>query len=460
MLRFLGVYYPTRTVILLLCEAIIVGSCFLIATVALIGPADAYLALNYEQGYLKIAGITVASLMLSYYFDLYEPQIVSAPLEIYFRILLVLGFDCFLLSALMLFFPSVSIHRYVYALAFLLLTPALLCWRRLYEWILGKPLLRERVYVLGAGNYAGAIVNALRTRRELGMEVSDWQDISQLDKPARKQVWIEELQKIAERRPAVHRIIVAVEDARDELPVQELLNLRFTGIAVESATNLHERLSGKIQLNGIRPSNFLYSEGFRIDRSQQVIRQIASMIAATIGLLLFVPFFPIVVLLIRLTSKGPVFFRQTRVGLGGKNFSVYKFRSMFTNAEASGAKWATKNDPRVTKFGMFMRKTRLDEIPQLWNVLRGDMGFVGPRPERPEFVPMLSAEMPFYYLRHLIRPGLTGWAQVRFGYGATMAENREKLEYDLYYVKHMSLGLDLLIMFETIKTILRRRGAQ
>lgn len=459
MIRFLNVYYPTRTVVLLLCEALIVSGCFLLATVVLLGP-DAYLALNYEQGYIKIAAITAISLMFSYYFDLYEPQIVSAPLEIYFRILLVLGFDCFLLSVLILFFPSIAIARYVYALAFLLLTPALIGWRRIYEWIVGKKLFRERVYVLGAGEYASSIVTSLRVRRELGMEVTDWQDIRLLDKPARKQVWMEELARIAQMRPAIHRIIVALEDARDELPVQDLLNLRFTGVTVENATDLHERLSGKIQLSGIRPSNFLYSDGFRINRSQQLIRQLVSMIAATVGLLVFLPFFPIVVLLIRLTSKGPIFFRQTRVGQGGRNFYVYKFRSMFTDAEAGGARWATKNDPRVTRFGMFMRKTRVDEIPQLWNVLRGDMGFVGPRPERPEFVPMLAEQLPFYYLRHLVRPGLTGWAQVRFGYGATMAENREKLEFDLYYIKHMSLGLDLLIMFETVKTILRRRGAQ
>jgi len=159
------------------------------------------------------------------------------------------------------------------------------------------------------------------------------------------------------------------------------------------------------------------------------------------------------------TKNGEVVW-QTRVGMGGKNFEVIKFRTMFTDAEAGGAKWATKNDPRVTKVGMFLRKTRIDEIPQLWNVLRGDMGFVGPRPERPEFVAWLSQELPYYYLRTLIRPGLTGWAQVRYGYGATLAETKEKLEYDLYYIKHMSLGLDLLIMFETIKTILRRRGAQ
>ena len=303
MIRFLNVYYPTRTVILLLCEAIIVGGCFLLATIIRLGP-DAYLALNYEQGYFKIAVITALSLVLSYYFDLYEPQIVSAPLEIYFRILLVLGFDCFLLSALILFFPGVAIAQYVYALAFLFLTPALISWRRLYEWVSGKRLFRERVYVLGAGDYASSIVTNLRARRELGMEVTEWQDIRLLDKAARKQIWIDELARLsAAKKSTVHRIIVAVEDPRDELPVQELLNIRFSGINVENATDLHERLSGKIQLSGVRPSNFLYSDGFRINRSQQFIRQLLSMLVATALLLLFLPFFPIVVLCIRLNSN-------------------------------------------------------------------------------------------------------------------------------------------------------------
>ncbi len=460
MIRFLNVYYPTRTVVLLLSEAILIGGCFLLATLALLGPDDAYLALTYEQGYVKVAGITAASLIFSYYFDLYEPQIVSAPLEIYFRILLVLAFDCFLLSALINFYPQLAISPYVYALAFVLLTPALIGWRRFYDWVVSHTLFRERIYVLGSGPTASNIVDCLRTRLELGMEVVGWRDIHALGKPARKRIWIEELAQIAHAVPPVHRIIVAVEDARDELPVQELLNLRFAGFTVERANDLNERLSGKIQLDGLRPSNFLYSDGFRINRWQQFTRQLVSMVVSGIGLLLFLPFFPVVALLVKSTSTGPIFFRQTRVGMGGRPFYVYKFRSMFTNAEEAGARWATKNDPRVTKWGMFMRKTRVDEIPQLWNVLRGDMGFVGPRPERPEFVPMLSEHLPFYYLRHLIRPGLTGWAQVRYGYGATLAESREKLEYDLYYIKHASLGLDLLIMFETVKTILRRRGAQ
>jgi len=276
----------------------------------------------------------------------------------------------------------------------------------------------------------------------------------------RRQVWVAALEHIAKVIPSVHRIIVAMEHQRGELPVQELLMLRFRGIAIEQDSTFRERLYGKIQLSGLRPSDFLYSEGFRILPSQQFTRQLVSLTAAALGLLLFLPFFPFVALAVKLSSRGPLFFRQPRVGMGGRIFNVVKFRTMFTDAEDEGAKWATKDDPRVTTVGMVLRKTRIDELPQLWNVLRGDMGFVGPRPERPEFVAWLTEELPFYYLRTLIRPGLTGWAQVRYGYGATLEETKEKLEYDLYYIKHMSLGLDLLIMFETIKTILLRRGAQ
>jgi sugar transferase (PEP-CTERM system associated) len=460
MIRFLNVYYPTRTVLLLLSEAAIVSGCFLLATWIMLRD-DTYIALQYEHGILKIAVITIVSLILSYYFDLYEPSIVSGRLQIYFRILLVLGFDCFILSAFLAIDPQVAIGSYVYVLGFGLLAPALILLRRSYEWVIGHKMFRERVFVLGAGEYARSIVDAIRLRPDLGLEVVEWDDVQQLEPAERKKVWIEALENISNAKPiAVHRIIVAMESRRGELPVQELLSLRFQGITVEEDGTLRERLYGKIQLDGLRPSNFLYSEGFRIRASQQFTRQVVSIVAAALGLVLFLPLFPFVALAIKLSSKGPLFYRQTRVGMGGHNFQVVKFRTMRTDAEASGAKWATKNDPRVTRIGMFLRKTRIDEVPQLWNVLRGDMGFVGPRPERPEFVAWLSEELPFYYLRTLIRPGLTGWAQVRYGYGSTLAETKEKLEYDLYYIKHMSLGLDLLIMFETIKTILRRRGAQ
>jgi sugar transferase (PEP-CTERM system associated) len=458
MIRFLNVYYPTRTVVLLLCEACVVSGCFLAATWMMLRDQAIY-ALQLQGGTLKIAVITVVSLILSYYFDLYEPTIVSGRLQIYFRILLVLGFDCFILSACLLIDPDATIGPYVYLVGFALLAPSLILMRRAYEWVISQKVFRERIYVLGAGDYARSIVDTIRLRPDLGMEVVDWEDI-QMEPADRKKVWIAALDKIGKAKLPVHRIVVAMESRRGELPVQELLTLRFQGITVEEDGTLRERLYGKIQLDGLRPSNFLYSEGFRIRASQQFTRQVVSILAAACGLLIFLPFFPLVAMAVKLSSKGPLFFRQSRVGMGGGVFHVIKFRTMFTDAEAGGAKWATKNDPRVTRVGMALRKTRIDEIPQLWNVLRGDMGFVGPRPERPEFVNWLTEELPFYYLRTLIRPGLTGWAQVRYGYGATLAETKEKLEYDLYYIKHMTLGLDLLIMFETIKTILRRRGAQ
>lgn len=458
MIRLFNVYYPTRTIVLLLCEALIVGGSFLLAAALILGP-DTYLVLNYEYGALKIIGLTVLTLLCSYYFDLYEPQRISARWEIYFRLLLVLGFLSFFLSAVIYLFPEVDIAHYVLLLGLTFLTAALVLWRRAYEWIIGREMFRERVYVLGSGERARMVVDMLETRRDAGMKVVGY-DGAPLEKAERKEAFSVALESFRGSRPAIDRVIVAIEDRRGELPLRELLKLRFDGVVIEEAGTLLERLTGKLYLDGLRPSSFIYSEGFRVRPSQQIARRLVSTFTAAVGLLLFLPFFPIVVLLVRLSSPGPIFFRQTRVGLGGRNFTVYKFRTMRMDAEAAGAKWATKDDPRVTRVGMYMRKTRLDEVPQLWNVLRGDMGFVGPRPERPEFVPWLSENIPYFDLRHMIRPGLTGWAQVRFGYGATLEESREKLEYDLYYIKHMSLGLDLLIMFETIKTILRRRGAQ
>ena len=458
MIRLLNVYYPTRTIVLLLCEALIVSGSFLLAMTLVLGP-DTYLALDYEYGAFKILGLTVLTLLCSYYFDLYEPQRMTAHWEIYFRLLLVLGFLSFLLSAIVWLFPDLDMARYVLLLGLIFLTIALVVWRSAYEWIIGREMFRERVYVLGAGERAQCIVDLLAIRKDAGMAVVGWGGLVS-DKTERRDSFSAAMEAVGGPKPKVDRVIVALEDRRGELPLRELLDLRFKGVVIEEAGSLLERLTGKLYLDGLRPSSFIYSDGFRVKPSQQIARRIVSTLTAALGLLLFLPFFPFVLLLVRLSSPGPIFFRQTRVGLAGKNFTVYKFRTMRTDAEVAGAKWATKDDPRVTPTGRFMRKTRLDEVPQLWNVLRGDMGFVGPRPERPEFVPWLSEQIPYFNLRHMIRPGLTGWAQVRYGYGATLAQSREKLEFDLYYIKHMTLGLDLLIMFETVKTIIRRQGAQ
>jgi sugar transferase (PEP-CTERM system associated) len=457
MIRLFNVYYPTRTLVLLLCEALLVGGSFLLATAYLNGP-DTYIALIYENGTLKIAGITILTLLLSYYFDLYEPQRMSGRWEIYFRLLLVLSVLSFLLAGLVYFFPDLYIGPHVFTIGISILALALIFWRRTYEWIIGKSVFRERVYVLGNGARARTIVQTLRDRRDAGMVVVDEENTDsaygQLERLAA------DLRAFRQPKAPIDRVIVALEDRRGSMPVRDLLELRLNGVVIEDSGAIIERLLGKLPLDGLNPSSLIFTQGFNVKASQQILRRIVSITVSFLGLAICLPFIPFIVLAVRLSSPGPIFFRQTRVGLRGRHFSVIKFRTMRRDAETHGAVWATKDDPRVTPVGRFMRKTRIDEIPQLWNVLRGEMGFVGPRPERPEFVQWLASEIPFYELRHMIRPGITGWAQVRYQYGASLEETKQKLEYDLYYIKHLSVGLDLIIMFETIKTILLRRGAQ
>lgn len=457
MIRLFNVYYPTRTLVLLLCEALLVSGAFVLAATYMIGP-DSYIALIYENGILKIVGITSLTLLLSYYFDLYEPQRISGRWEIYFRLMLVLSVLCFLLVGVTYIYPGIYIGRHVLTLGISFLAIVLVLWRSIYEWIIGLSVLRERVYVLGNGERARTVIETLRGRRDSGMEVINGEASGEYAGEVER--FEAELRSFCQPKPRIDRVIVAMENRRGAMPVRELLDLRLRGVVIEDASVLMERLLGKLPIEGLNPSALIFTHGFNVKASQQILRRLVSILVSFIGLTLCLPIIPVLIIAVRLSSPGPIFFRQTRVGLRGRPFSVIKFRTMRQDAEKNGAVWATKNDSRVTSLGRFMRKTRLDEIPQLWNVLRGEMGFVGPRPERPEFVQWLNSEIPFYELRHIIRPGITGWAQVRYQYGATLEETRQKLEYDLYYVKHLSIGLDLLIMFETVKTIILRRGAQ
>jgi sugar transferase (PEP-CTERM system associated) len=457
MIRLFNVYYPTRTLVLFLCEVLLVGGSFLLATAWLMGP-DGYIVLIYEDGLLKIAGITALTLLLTYYFDLYGPRRLSESWEISFRLLLVLSVLSFVLAGLVYLFPDFDMGPYVLLVGVSFLTFFLVIWRWAYGWIIGLPMFRERVYVLGCGHRARTVVETLRVSQGAGMEVVAWKGESDAQGP--RDSFAADLRAFRNQKPGIDRVIVAMEDRRESMPVRELLDLRLRGVVIENSSTLLERLSGKLLLDGLNPSTLIFTEGFRMSSSQQLFHRLLSLTVSFLALTICLPLLPLIALAVCLSSPGPIFFSQTRVGQRGRPFKVYKFRTMRQDAEAQGAVWATRDDPRVTPIGRFLRSTRLDEIPQLWNVLRGEMAFVGPRPERPEFVQWLSQEIPFYDLRHMIRPGITGWAQVRYRYGASLEETKRKLEYDLYYVKHLSLGLDLLIMFETVKTILLRRGAQ
>jgi sugar transferase (PEP-CTERM system associated) len=258
-----------------------------------------------------------------------------------------------------------------------------------------------------------------------------------------------------------NRIVVAMGDRRGRLPVDALLSLKCRGLQVQDGVEVYEAITGKVPIESVRSGWLLFSPGCHASRFHLAYKRVASVIVSVVGLLLSLPVLPFIILVIKLTSPGPVFYRQRRVGRDDVVFYCYKLRTMRADAEAdSGPTWAGDDDPRITSVGRFLRQSRIDEIPQLWNVLRGDMSLVGPRPERPEFVETLRKEIPYYHLRHTVRPGITGWAQVRYKYGSSVEDAKEKLRYDLFYIKNMSAGLDLLTFLTTIKIILLGRGAR
>jgi len=243
--------------------------------------------------------------------------------------------------------------------------------------------------------------------------------------------------------------------------MDKLLEMKLDGVTFDHLASVYEQYTGKIAVDNLRPSWLIFSEGFKKSHLQKALKRALDIIGSGIGLVLMLPIMALVALVIKVSSPGGVLYHQSRVGLRGHVFTLHKFRSMRADAEEqTGAVWAAVNDNRVTRVGRFMRRTRLDELPQLWNVFRGDMSIVGPRPERPEFVTTLTKDIPFYGQRHIVRPGLTGWAQVRYTYGASVEDAMEKLQYDLFYIKNMSLPLDLFVIANTVKTVIMRRGAQ
>jgi sugar transferase (PEP-CTERM system associated) len=457
LIRLFNVYYPVRTLVLLIGEALIIWTSFLLGAVYELRE-DSYLVLNYEGGYFKILGVTVLVLLCSHWLDLYDTSRLNTRGELYFRLLMVPGVLAFILAGVAYVRPNYLLGSGSSAVGLLILTFALFGWRIGFTWLVQLPILVERVYVLGTGERAQRVVLGLRQNPELGVEIASW--TGKMEGAVTRESVGAHLMEVVHKQK-VHRVIVATPDRRGTIPMRELLDLRMQGVKIEEATTWLEKISGKIEVENLYPSWLVFGEGFRRSTTFIAIRRAISIVISLIGLVLTLPLLPFIVLAIRLDSKGPVFYTQTRVGKGGRLFNVVKFRTMRQDAEAeNGPQWAGDKDPRVTHVGKFLRASRLDEIPQLWCVLKGDMAFVGPRPERPEFIEWLSKEIPYYGVRHMVRPGVTGWAQVKYKYGSTVQDAREKLQYDLFYIKNASIGLDLLIMFQTVKTVLLRRGAQ
>ncbi len=476
MIRLFNVYYPIRKLILLIGEVLIVWTSFLLG-VFLVRQQDTYFALVYENGFYKILGVTVLVLLCSHWFDLYDTAPLNAKGEIYFRLLMVPGLLALILAGLGKIWPNYLVgngvleadqspsllvlsveHLGPLGIGLLILTVFLFGWRFGFTRLIQLPILVERVYVLGTGERAQRVVQGLRQNPELGVEIASW--TGKMDGAVTSDSVAAHLMDVVHKQK-VHRVIVAMPDRRGTIPMHELLDLRMQGVKIEEATSWLEKISGKIEVENLYPSWLVFGEGFRRSNVFILVRRALSIAISLVGLILALPLIPLIMLAIRFDSKGSVFYTQTRVGKNGRPFKVVKFRTMRQDAEAAnGPQWAGNGDPRVTRVGKFLRASRLDEIPQLWCVLKGDMAFVGPRPERPELIELFSKDIPYYGVRHMVRPGLTGWAQVKYKYGSTVEDMREKLQYDLFYIKNASIGLDLLIMFLTIKTVLLGRGAQ
>jgi sugar transferase (PEP-CTERM system associated) len=455
LIRLFNVYYPVRTLVLLAVETMVVFTSFLLGILLAI-PEESYIVLNYQYGYLKILIATALVLVCSHWFDLYDFARLDAKGEMYFRLLLVPGLLALSLAAIGFLFPGLLPRNNAALIGFIFLTFGLFGWRTAYRWLVQQPFMQEKVYVLGTGERAQRLVQGLRQRTELGIEVVGWTGNVE-GVLTRESV----ASHLMENENHVHRVIVAMPDRRGTIPMPELLQLRLRGVKVEEATSWLEKISGRIEVDHLHPSWLIFQDGFRSSATFVVLQRLLSILVSFVSLVLVLPVVPFVVLAIKLDSQGPVLYRQQRVGRGGVTFYCYKFRTMRKDAEAdTGPTWANDDDPRITRVGRLLRTSRLDEIPQLWCVFKGDMAFVGPRPERPEFVERLAKEIRYYGLRNMVRPGITGWAQVRYKYGNTVEDSKEKLQYDLFYIKNASLGLDLVIMFQTIKIVLLGRGAQ
>jgi sugar transferase (PEP-CTERM system associated) len=327
---------------------------------------------------------------------------------------------------------------------------------------LGAAAFRRRVLVLGAGARAERL-RALGDRAESGFAIVGYIAMSEATKVVEEAIprtAIHNLTRFVENL-GVSEVVLALEERRNALPLKDLLRIKTAGVHVNDFSSFLERETGRVDLDTVNPSWLIFSDGFSSGRAvSSVAKRMFDITASAALLLLTLPVIVLFALLVKIDSRGPAFFRQTRVGLYGESFDVIKLRSMRTDAEAAGAQWAKKDDPRVTRIGKFIRKVRIDELPQAWSVLKGEMSFVGPRPERPEFVADLEDQLPYYAERHMVKPGITGWAQVNYPYGASIEDSRHKLEYDLYYAKNYTPFLDLLIILQTLRVVLWHEGAR
>ena len=454
-----------RTVLLILAEAALVYGAIISAVYLRVGVVDAPEELISKHLYAKAALATFFCLAAFYLFDLYDFLVMHDRRELVLRLVQALGLAWIALAFSFYAFPGLMLGRGISLIALPLALALMVSWRVSIHWFLGHPDFGERILIVGSGDSAVEVAREVLDRPDAGYRIIGFvgTDAHLLGKSLinpRVIGMTEDLDDIV-KRDNIDRIVVAMAERRGQFPSDKLLQLSLAGqVTIEEGASFYERITGRVSLNMLRPSWLIFTGRGRQKKAAALLRGTVHWLVALIGALLSLPLVIITTILIKLDSRGPVFYKQERVGKNGRTFTLAKFRSMKVDAEQDGPVWASKGDARTTRVGRIIRKVRIDEMPQFWNILKGEMSFVGPRPERPHFVAQLAKEIPYYEQRHLIAPGLTGWAQIKYPYGASMEDTRQKLQYDLFYIKNQGLILDAIIIFETIKIILFGRGAQ
>jgi len=412
----------------------------------------------------KGAVVSALCMLCLYYNDLYDLTVVRTTREVFIRLLQSVGSALILIALLYLMMPWLVVADGASLPAFAIFLTSILAWRLVFNHFTRLRSFGERVLIVGTDTTAQTIARQIQAQDDFGYEIVGFIDEDQSRVMVEVGDWrvvgtSDDIERVIERH-SVDRLIVGMSDRRGRLPVRALLRSKLRGIRVEDVNTVYERLTGKLLVEDLRPSWLIFSDDYCASRWTRRSKRVFDVLLALAGLVLALPFMLLTAIAVSLESGWPVLYRQERVGENGRVFTLNKFRSMRKDAEQGTPIWARAEDDRVTLVGRVIRKTRLDELPQLWNVLRGDMSFVGPRPERPFFVDQLAEQVPFYEQRHAVKPGITGWAQVKYRYGASFEDSLEKLRYDLYYVKHLSIPFDLTILFDTVKVVLFAKGAR
>jgi sugar transferase (PEP-CTERM system associated) len=455
-----NVFRPSRT-LLVVSEAILICAAFVLAG------ATHKTGFKFEyllQGYTSLYFLTMICLctIMLYYSGIYESRArnVSAAAT---WIRLLKGVACItaVFSALnyLLLRPKLGFEVGFVGPAMLGTLVLIPSWRLLLSAVMSRVLTPEKLVILGTGESAIALAHELTERKDHNFRVLGFIGDDNGDDASEMLGSFADLDRVV-RQQSVHHVAVAMDERRGRMPLEDLLHLKLRGVNVEDGHALYERVTGKILLQSIRPSALILSRGFRKSWILVTCKRISDVLASAIGIVLTAPIMALVALAIWVEDGGPVLFIQSRIGMGEKEFRVLKFRSMYKDLRAHTPSWTLSRDPRITKVGRIIRKYRLDELPQLLNVLKGDMSLVGPRPEQPFFCELLEKQIAYYAQRHTVRPGITGWAQVKYQYAGSVAEAATKLQYDLFYIKHMSLFIDLAILFETGRVLLSGEGAK